>query len=123
MNDIWNNIRRSIGLSWRSGLGGRSGFSWRRGMRWRGGLSWLSGGFEHEQRLTDLDGIPFFNQHTGNATAGRTRHFNHCFVGFNFEQRLAWLDDIACRDKNRDDIAGGDIFPKIGQFKFCGHKK
>jgi hypothetical protein len=71
--------------------------------------------------LTDFDGLPFLDRDAQDLPGKRARYRDGRFIGFEFKQRLLWLDYISDFDVDLQHIAGLDTFAQGWQFDFCSH--
>jgi len=98
----------------------------RRVLRWRcrrSGLALAVGRClaEHEHDLPDLHLVARLDPDLRHGAALAGRHFDRRLVGFQLENGLILLHDVADLDHHADDIALLDVLAKLRQFELDGH--
>ena len=103
-------------------LGDRFGFplsAFRFWLLGRSGFGVL--GFDRQQRLADLDGLPLGDVDFGDLARVRAGEFNHGLFGFQLDDGIIGGDHLALAHQDANHVGAGDIFAKFGELEFDFH--
>ena len=76
---------------------------------------------ERNDDLADFQLLAFFDVNLAHDSAGRRWNFDSGLIGFEFEQRLVFVDLLADFDEDLEQIARADILPQFREFHFNAH--
>ena len=76
---------------------------------------------ERNDYLADFQLLAFFDVNLAHDSAGRRWNFDSGLIGFEFEQRLVFIDLLADFDEDLEQIARADVLPQFREFHFNAH--
>ena len=76
---------------------------------------------ERNDYLADLQLLALFDVNLADDSAGRRWNFDRGLIGFEFEQRLVFIDLLADFDEDLEQIARADVLPQFREFHFNAH--